>query len=153
MKRTSGSSLGYYTIGIATLFLAGFLLLVVLGAQSYRNTVAEQNGNMSSRALLSYLATCIKANDSENCLSIEDSDFGPVLVVADGTTGYAIHIYQHNGFLLEEYAKADAEPDPDSAQAIGATELFEIEELDAGLLSVSTDEGRVLLHIRSEGGG
>ena len=53
MKEDNRSPLGLYTIGIAALFLAGFFLLVVFGAQSYRNTVAGQNGNMRSRALLS----------------------------------------------------------------------------------------------------
>ena len=46
MKKEHRSPIGLYTIGVAALFLAGFFLLVVFGAQSYRNTVAGQNGNM-----------------------------------------------------------------------------------------------------------
>ena len=48
--------LGLNMIGIAALFLAGFFLLVIFGAQSYRGTVAGRSGNMDDRALLAYLA-------------------------------------------------------------------------------------------------
>lgn len=152
MKRSEGSSLGYYTICIAMLFLAGFLLLVVFGAQSYRNTVAEQNSNMSSRALLSYITTCARANDSENAVSIRSFDGNQMLVIADGTTGYATFIYPYDGRLMEQYAALDADPVPEDSQALGETELFEISELRTGVYSVTTDAGRALLHMRSEGG-
>ena len=39
MRHHNRSLLGMYTIGIAALFLVGFLLLVVFGAGSYRGTV------------------------------------------------------------------------------------------------------------------
>ncbi|MBQ9250326.1 MAG: DUF4860 domain-containing protein [Oscillospiraceae bacterium] len=153
MKKEERSPLGYYTIGIAALFLAGFLLLVVFGSQSYRNTVAGQNENMQSRALLSYLATTVKAGDISGGVRVADSAYGPVLSVADGGSGYAVRIYQHEGLLLEDYAAADAELQPEEAQQIGETELFQIEQPGEDLLLIRTDAGRVLLRLRSEGGG
>ena len=59
MKREGTSPLGLYTIGIAALFLAGFFLLVVFGAQSYRDTVGGQNRNGEARAELAYLAAAV----------------------------------------------------------------------------------------------
>jgi len=53
---------------------------------------------------------------------------------------------------MEEYARQDAEIDPEDAEIIGETKTFEIEMLDGGLYSVTTDEGRVLFRMRSEGG-
>ena len=153
VKKEERSPLGYYTIGIAALFLAGFLLLVVFGSQSYRNSVVGQNENMQSRALLSYLATTVKANDAAGGVRVEDSAYGPVLSVADGSSGYAVRIYQHEGLLLEDYAAADAELQPEEAQQIGETALFRIERPREDLLLIRTDAGRVLLQLRSEGGG
>ena len=93
MKRDGHAGLGLYTIGIAALFLAGFLLLVVFGAQSYRNTVDGQNRNMHSRALLSYLSTTVKAYDAGGALRIdEDKEVGKVLVLSEGGSGYALRI-------------------------------------------------------------
>lgn len=151
MNKTDRSPLGLYMIGIAALFLAGFFLLVVFGAQSYRNAVSGQTGNMHTRALLSYLSTCVKANDEADGVSVTESEDGQVLVVADGTTGYALRIYRHDGALLEDYAKIDAPLAPDAAQVIGATEVFEA-ELEDDLLYVTTDAGHVMLRLRSEGG-
>lgn len=155
MKRSSESSpLGFYTIGIAALFLAGFLLLVVFGAQSYRDTVALQDGNMQTRAILSYLATTVRANDTAGSVTVRDGEDGQVLVVEDGGSGYALRIYRRDGRLLEDFAALDAELDPEKAEVIGATETFDIEQLPGGVLRVDTDEGSVLLHVRSgERGG
>ena len=72
MRKEHHSPIGFYTIGVAALFLAGFFLLVVFGAQSYRNTVAGQNGNMQSRALLSYLSTTVKACDAAGAVSLTE---------------------------------------------------------------------------------
>lgn len=151
MKDTERSPLGYYTIGIAALFLAGFLLLVVLGAHSYRNTVAVQDGNMQTRALLSYLATIVKGNDSAGSVTVAEGESGQVLIVADGDSGYAFRIYRREGLLLEDYAALDSPLQPEEAQTIGRTGLFRVEK-SGSLLTVETDAGRVLLHLRSTGG-
>ena len=153
MKKTGQGGLGLYTIGIAALFLAGFFLLVVFGAQSYRNTVGGQYRNMHSRALLSYLSTTVKAYDAEGGLRIdEDKDVGKVLVLLEGRSGYALRIYRADGCLVEDYARADTSLRPEEAQVIGTTERFEPVLTSDGLLSVNCDAGKVLLHLRSKEG-
>ena len=86
MKRTERSPLGFYTIGIAALFLAGFFLLVLFGAQTYRNTVSGQTGNNRTRSLLSYFSTCLRSNDAGG-VEVRDTEYGPALVIPDGDTG------------------------------------------------------------------
>lgn len=149
MKRESSSPLGLYTIGIAALFLAGFFLLVVFGAQSYRNTVSGQNFNGESRALLSYLATTVKGYDSRGAVAIAQTEEGPTLVIADGNTGFALRIYCHEGQLMEDYAAAELPLSPEDAKAIGATERFALSWIDGTLLRMETDAGPVLVHLRS----
>ena len=152
MRKEHHSPIGLFTIGVAALFLAGFFLLVVFGAQSYRNTVAGQNGNMRSRALLSYLSTTVKACDAAGAVSLtEDPEVGRVLVLADGSSGYAVRIYHRDGILLEDYAAADTPLRPEEAQRIGETRQFEAEKLSGDVLKLKTDAGSVLLHLRSGG--
>ena len=154
MKEENRSPLGLYTIGIAALFLAGFFLLVVFGAQSYRNTVAGQNGNMRSRALLSYFSTTVKGYDASGAVTLrDDPDVGRVLVLADGDSGYALRIYRQDGAILEDYAALDAQLRPEEAQRIGETERFEAELTSGDQLRITTDAGSVLLHLRSGEGG
>ena len=144
----------YFDEAIAALFLAGFFLLVVFGAQSYRSTVGGQNRNMQSRALLSYLSTTVKGYDAEGAVGIdEDAEVGKVLILREGRSGYALRIYRADGMLVEDYARTDAGLRPEDAQVIGETAVFDPVLTADGLLTVSCDAGKVLLHLRSEGAG
>ncbi len=152
MKKHHSSPLGIYTIGIAALFLAGFFLLVVFGAQSYRNTVTGQNENMKTRALLSYLSTTVKGYDSRGAVSVrEDPAVGKILWLEDGDSGYALRIYRSGGALLEDYAADSEALRPEEAQTIGETALFEPELTPEGILRIRTDAGQTLLQLRTGG--
>ena len=151
MRQTDKSPLGFYTIGIAALFLAGFFLLVVFGAQSYRNTVALQERNDGTRAQLAYLAAAVKGYDAAGAVHIVEEENGQILVLDDGESGYALRIYRLENRLLEDYGPAGSELNPEQAQTIGQTSVFVVETPAAGLLRVTTDEGQVLLHLRSGG--
>lgn len=153
MRRTDSTPLGLYVIGIAALFLAGFLLLVIFGAQTYRHTVAVQDGNNHTRATLSYIAAAVRASDTAGGVQVteailEDGTDTHILSLADGDTGYALRIYLSDGRLMEEYARAEALLTPSASSVVGETSLFEVEK-KGGLLRVRTDDGTVLLHLRS----
>ena len=153
MRQSDHSPLGLYTIGIAALFLAGFLLLVVFGAQSYQKTVAAQNDNMTSRAVLSYLETTLKGHDTINAVHTAEYATGTVLIIREGDTGYAIRIYGYEGNLVEDFAKESAALHPEDAEIIGPTETFSVEEISGDVLRIRTDAGKVIWRSRTKGGG
>lgn len=146
MKEKSTGSIGFFTIGIAALFLAGFLLLVIFGAKTYQRTVEKQAENSAVRAELSYFSTIMRSGDLEGAVELRSSEYGPVFVLTDGS-GFALRVYARDGLLLEDYEPADAELDPAKARVIGRTELFELERTGE-LIRIHTDEGEVLLHPR-----
>lgn len=148
VKKDGGLS-GIYTMAVAGFFLAGFFLTVVFGAQTYRAIVAGQARNNQARVLLSYLSTCVRQNDTPGAVSILEEDGRTVLSIADGDTGYALRIYQEGDSLLEDYGEAGAKLYPDSAQTIGETRVFRIEDLGGDTYAVVTDAGRVLFCLRS----
>lgn len=152
MKRSTRSYLGLYAIGVSALFLAGFFLLVIFGAQTYRGTVYAQAENNKNRALLSYFATCISSNDSGGAVHIIDSEYGQVLQIPDGDSGYGLRIYCYDGQLLETYSSLSADLIPEEDVAIAETQVFQAEMLRDGLLKVTTDAGSTLIRLRSEGG-
>lgn len=138
-------------IGIAAIFLAGFFLLVIFGAQSYRNTVAGQEENMNRRALQSALSAAARACDRSGAVTVRrEGAYAPVLVIADGESGYATLIYHSDGKLMEDYARLDAEPSPERSQLIGETASFALDNRD-GLIELRTDAGRAIFHPRSGG--
>lgn len=155
MKEKERSPLGWYTIGIAALFLAGFFLLVLFGALTYRNTVRSRNANYEVRGLTAYLTTATRANDSADSLRVyDDPAVGQVISVADGDSGFAFRIYRYDGHLVEDYNEADFDLNPEDAQIIGDTQTFAVEAAADGLWAVYTDAGRALIGLRStEGDG
>ena len=151
MQEKHSSGLGLAMIGMAAIFLAGFFLLVVFGAQSYRNTASGREENMDTRDLLAYLATVAKANDRAGAITLRsDEKMGDVLVIADGDSGYAAHLYCYDGALLEDYTRLGGELSAERAEKIAATGRFSVSFSD-GLIEVVTDAGRVLIHPRSGG--
>ncbi len=152
MKQDRSPSQGLFTIGIAALFLAGFFLLVVFGAGSYRSTVAARDGNMQSRAVLSYLFTAVRGHDTAGAVFVgEGPEGGSLLILADGDSGYALRIYLHDGTLVEDYAAAGAPLQPAQAQSIGSSGIFLAELSPARTLRLTTDAGEILLRLRSGG--
>lgn len=151
MGRDNKSPVAYITMGIAGFFLAGFFMLVVFGAQTYRGIVEGQTRNNHARELLGYLATCAKANDSEDSIAVlaEADGMGPVLVFADGDSGYALRIYRHEGALVEDYGQLESDLNPGLAMVIGETEVFLAEEISEDTFKVTTDAGSVVFHARS----
>lgn len=149
MKHRGRSPALLFAVGVMVLFLAGFLLLVVFGARSYRDVVESQYGSMDERSLSAYIATGVKANDTAGAVSVEDSPYGQVLVVTDRDSGYALRYYRFEGSLVEDFARADAPLAPAEAQIIAPTERFMIEKSEEGLLTVTTDAGQTLLSLRS----
>ena len=85
-------------------------------------------------------------------MRIYDSEYGTVLSMADGDSGFAFRIYRYGGHLVEEYEESGADLAPDSAQVIGDTEIFSAQWLTDGLFAVRTDAGRTLIGVRSVNG-
>ena len=144
--REKTSPLGYYTIGIAALFMVGFLLLIIFSSHVYRDTVTAQEGNSQTRALRSYLVTCTQTAASEDIILKEGAE-GTRLLIRDAGTAYGQQIFLHDGMLMESYGRLDAEEDPASAEPIARTEVFEVEPLSEDVYAVTTDAGRTILHL------
>ena len=64
----------------------------------------------------------------------------------------SLSIFHADGKLLEDDSLLSMPPDPETAQLIGETERFDIEEIQPGFFRVVTDQGESLLSLRSGGG-
>ena len=124
---------------IAVLFLV-ILLLVVFTASSYHHGAAYQAANDNQRVVCSYVATSIKDNNGGEVTPMIFGGY-PGVVIEDGDTGFAHKIYMKDGALLEEFAKADAAIDPNTANKIGETSVFNVRYITDTLLEIETDKG------------
>ena len=127
------------TLTVAVLFLV-ILLLVVYSASSYQHGVTYQNDSDNTRAVLSYVVTAVKDN---NTADVEPADFDgmPGIRIRNTAIGYEQRIYLSDGRLLEEYVRSDLPVDPSTAMEIGTVQEFEVTYVSDGLLRVRTDVG------------
>ena len=141
-KQKSSISNAFYTLGIVTLFIGGFLLLVVFGATSYRNVVLSQESNNHTRELSAYLSLTIQTNKKGKIYTYQEKGIdSKVLVVQDGNSSYAFRIYNYGGNLVEDYGKMDGELYPEDANVLGENSKFVLREVKEGLLAIETDAG------------
>ena len=91
---------------IACVFTAASLFLLVLGADSYRNSLHSITVNHQIRAALSYTANQIRSADNAENISIESRDGQQVLLIRseqaerNGNT----YLYFRDGYLMELFA-------------------------------------------------
>lgn len=147
MTENKKNGSGIYIILITAFFLGCFLLLVIFGTNIYRKVATRQADNNSERAVLGYLLTVTKMNETD-IYEVEDPDVGEVLIIEEPGTGYGSRIYVSEGYLVEDYGKVGGALAPDYATKIGETGTFEIEECSDGLLKLVTDRGSVFVHTR-----
>ncbi|NLU25361.1 MAG: DUF4860 domain-containing protein [Clostridiales bacterium] len=151
MRKEQREPLHSYIIALLGIFALGFLLLVLFGTRVYLNTVAGQRGNDDRRALMTYLATAVHAYDEQGAILLGTGPEGDALILrdvtADGTYEHRIYLYQGN--LVEEYTVAEEPLSPDTARQLGQTDAFFMKKEGESLFRVQTDQGSILLHLRS----
>lgn len=142
-QKKNSFSMSFFAMGIATLFIGGFLLLVVFGAVSYSNMMRSEQANADFRRINAYLNTSLTADRCGTVRVDRDTRFGDVLVAEDSDTGYAFRIYCRDGKLVEDYGESHGELIPEDALEIGDTSTFSVDFTEDGLMLVTTDMGTV----------
>jgi hypothetical protein len=135
------------------------LLLCVLGANSYGQTVAALQEGYNQRSGVQYIAQKVHQGDIGGGIRVDEYNGSDALVLVEQTTGkaYETWIFIQDGYLCEELIAAGGGIIPEQAQRI-----MPLRELTASLdermllsIAVVTDTGAVDavdLAVRSGGG-
>lgn len=130
-----------FVLALFVVFTLSALVLVILGASVYRQTVSYMDENYTARTAYSYLTEKVRQNDLYDSISLgqlEDTD-ALVLTREINDTTYATYLYLHDGSLRELFMRQGSD--------IGADPLAagrEILPLTDWQLEMSAD---YLLHI------
>lgn len=102
------------------IFAVGALLLLNVGVRVYKNIALNNAENYKLRTSLSYVATKLRQTDAQGCVSLEERQELPVLVLRemDGDLEMETLIYFYQGSLREVYQMAGANFRPDSGGVI-----------------------------------
>lgn len=144
-----------FTVALFALFVVALLLAILAGTGVYRALRAADGAASDERLSTSLIANAVRATDAAESVSAAEGPEGPALVLTEhlDSGNYQTRFYLYRGFVVQEYALADAPLAPDAATPVveSASFSFELDE-GSGLLRVSTDPGEVLVALRSAGG-
>lgn len=137
MKKNSSENL-WALILFASFMLFSFYL-ILLGANNYKRIVIASENDKNFRIPLSYVATTLRQNDSED-VSLGVVDGTQCLLIEHDN--YQTIIYYYDGYLNELTVKNDAKFGLADGEKIIELDYFEISESNNGYLCTATIEDK-----------
>ena len=123
-------------------FAACVLAVLLTGASAYRRLTQRDQAAYLRRTCVQYLATRVRQSDSRDCVAVENFDGADALVLKETGGDYATRIYCYDGWLMELYAAADADMDPQDGEKV----------LELSSLSLSLEDGRLTADVVDQEG-
>ena len=141
-KMVNHSMQGVFVFVLLGIFAVMSTLMVLLGAQMYRNTVDHATANNEDRVLGAYVRSMIRAEDGADDVAVEEFDGTKVLALNESIEGenYVTWLYCYEGQLYEQYTSAGHDFEPQSGSAICPAQSFE-PKISDGLLTVDMTDG------------
>lgn len=130
-----------FVLALFVVFTLSALVLVILGASVYKQTVSYMDENYTARTAYSYLTEKVRQNDIYDSISIGQLEDTTALVLTReiGGTTYATYLYLHEGSLRELFMRqgSDIGSDPLSAgQEILPLQDWELQNAGENLLHI-----------------
>ena len=147
------SAFVFFLLGVFAVFST---MLVLFGAQAYRNIVDRSDMHNQERILTAYIRNAVRADDSARAISVDKIGEIPVLSVTssfDGET-YVKYIYVADGELKELFTSADRNFDPLLGDTIyparSLTAELKGEKLTVELSDIEGRRHTLIMALRSE---
>ena len=142
-KTVQHSMQGVFVFVLLGLFAVMSTLMVLLGAQMYRNTVDRAAANNEDRVLGAYVRSMIRAEDAADAMETGEYDGVKTLAMREDLDGevYVTWLYCYEGQLYEWFTSDDGYFSPTSGTAICPAQRFE-PRLENGLLTVGMTNGK-----------
>ena len=142
-KTVQHSMQGVFVFVLLGFFAVMSTLMVLLGAQMYRNTVDRAAANNEDRVLGAYVRSMIRAEDAADAMETGEYDGVKTLAMREDLDGevYVTWLYCYDGQLYEWFTSDDGYFNPESGTAICPAQRFE-PRLENGLLTVDMTNGK-----------
>ncbi len=137
-----------FVLALFGIFAASAFMLVTLGANVYKQTVAHMNENYGERTAYAYITEKIRQNDKLGSITTEDLEGTPALVFTQQVEDveYCTYLYYYDGYLKELALRKDVFAGSNllsAGQNITPLSAFSIESVQNNLvkLHIYTEEG------------
>lgn len=129
-----------FTIALFCVFAATALMVVLIGARVYRNTVEQMNSNFDARASLTYVTTKIRANDGESGVGLVDFSGVSALSLEQDIEGetYQTLIYYYDGALMELFARKGHDFAPADGTQVMQVDYFAVNHIRDNLIALES---------------
>ena len=130
-----------FSLALFCVFAASSLLVVLIGANVYQNTVNGMDSNNSLRTSLSYINTKVRQNDNANGIQVLQTETGTTALVLEQTLGekvYQTWIYTQDNSLKEVFVEKGNKVPFESGQKIMDLSELHIEQKQDNLYLVQT---------------
>lgn len=98
-----------FVLALFGVFAASALMLVTLGANVYKQTVAHMDENYEERTAYAYITEKIRQNNTDGAISVEELEGAPALVFTQHVSDveYCTYLYFYDGYLKELSLRKD----------------------------------------------
>ena len=145
-----------FVLIIFCVFAISVLMVLMLGANIYKNMTDISHEGYDDRTGLSYIWTKVKNNDKNGTISIGDFNGLPALcfdeVINDdmfGPTSYRTMVYYYNGWVCELFSETSLTFLPEDGEQIIKIDDLSFEALDHGVIKVTSGINSLLISPRS----
>ena len=133
-----------FVLALFGVFAASALMLVTLGANVYKQTVADMTDNFTERTAYSYVTEKIRQNDTADTVEIGELNGVPALVFTkqSGEETFCTYLYLYDGYLKELYTRKNSFAGNDilpAGQNILPLNAFTMEACRNGLIKLTLE--------------
>ena len=146
----------FFTLALFVLFAASAFIVVIIGADVYKETTANMEENYSTRTAISYVTEKVRQHDmsGHTTLTSDGDDTMPVFSDITGNEKYLTYIYPYDGYLCELVIEEGTPFSKSQGERILKVDGFSIADAGNGFIKItSKDSGgspvSCLLHLRS----
>ena len=139
-----------FALMIFCVFAVSVLMVLMLGASTYKNITEITRDGHDERAALSYIRTKAKNSDTIDSISVGSFNGLPALFfdeVIDYTI-YRVMIYHYDGWVYEIFSEAGLDFEPEDGARIIKIPDLSFREIDHGVIKVNSGARELLIYPR-----
>ncbi len=125
-------------------FAAAVLLVLIIGAGVYKNTVRSMENRYTERTCLSYVASKVQHYDASGGVYLQQFGDGQALALEErlGGSDFVTFIYTYNGYVMELFTEKGLQLMPEDGEIIIENSGLRFEKKEDNLIKVTcTGEG------------
>jgi len=144
-----------FVLIIFVVFAISVLLVLMFSANIYQNMTEISREEQDERTVLSYIRTKVRNNDKSGMIYVGEFQGLPALCYDEvfGDVSFRTVVYHYDGWVLELFSEVGLDFHPRDGVPIMELNDLRFEQLDKGLIKVSSGTKDLLIFPRSNSAG